>query len=55
MRTMGLFAGVCVDVTVMHFALRLLVACLTADNKQVLIATYIAICSLSVKNNLFKS
>jgi len=32
---MGLFAGLCVDVTLIRFTLRLLVACLGTDHKQV--------------------
>ena len=42
MRTMGLFAGIFIDVTVMQFTLRLLVACLTTDNKQVRTCSYVA-------------
>ena len=51
MRTMGLFAGICVDVTVIHFTLRLLMACLTTNNKQVRMPR----CSMSAKINLFST
>ena len=39
MRTLGLFAGICQDVTILRFTLKLLVACLTTDNKQVSMIT----------------
>ena len=35
MRTIGLFAGHCEDFKLIRSTLRMLVACLAADNKQV--------------------
>lgn len=53
MRTMGLFAGLCTDVMIIRFTLRLLVACLTTENKQVPVASYVDMATVEPHLRIF--